>query len=73
MKAIDADKKCECGRLILCKCHEKCELCEPCDAGKKTASVVIDIGKMIHTAASRLNSAYDDAGENAARDKENND
>lgn len=73
MKAIDADKKCECGRLILCTCHEKCELCEPCTAGTKTASVAIDLGERIYTAASRLNLAYDDAGENAARDKEDND
>lgn len=63
MKAIEADKKCVCGALILCKCHEKCDKCEPCEAGTKTASVAIDLGERIYKASSKLNLDYDDERE----------
>jgi len=68
MKAIRADKTCDCGALILCSCHEKCDVCEPCEAGKKTAGVAMRLGSKITKAAISLNEEYDDKIENKIRD-----
>jgi hypothetical protein len=68
IKAQIADKECECGNLILCTCHEKCEVCEGCEAGRKTAGVAMRLASKVLNAAAVLNESYDDKEENKARD-----
>ena len=65
-KAVLNKKVCSCGATILCSCHEKCEKCQPCEAGTKTAGVVDRIAIQVIGGMTRFNEQYDDAGEKEA-------
>lgn len=67
LKAVEANKNCECGKLILCSCHEKCEVCEPCEGGAKTAKVVESIGGRVLNGIQSFIFGYDDKREHEDR------
>lgn len=66
-KAVANKKVCPCGATILCTCHDKCEKCQPCEAGSKTGGVVDRIAMQVIEGMARFNEQYDDERENEAR------
>ena len=62
-KAVLNKKVCSCKATILCSCHEKCEKCQPCEAGTKTAGVVDRIAIQVIGGMARFNEQYNDPGE----------
>jgi hypothetical protein len=66
LRAYKAGKRCACERLILCPCHDVCEMCgaKDCEMAQKAIKVTVDImADRVLSCIVAFNSRYNDPGE----------
>lgn len=67
-KALRERKKCSCGSVILCDCHDQCRTCSNCEQANKTYRAIIMAGEKLLMTIEYVATLYDDKRENEDRD-----